>query len=391
MYKAVESVAELKAHWGQHGSLRHVVVKAIDMTGETEFLLQVNARGAVFLGTRMEFEAVDHVIETGGVVFPRLRELLDLPFEVYRDQLYSHEELMEGLDVERPGSLFADTLDGRIYRWYRDQRQREAPGILEALAERLHDHAIDDALREFLRARPPDVVGIMGGHVLPRSAPVYADVARLGRALARKGWLVTTGGGPGAMEAGNLGAWLAPLPDEALDSALGILAPSPTFDQDQEQYLAYGYRALERLSLDPRSPLDGRGGESLAVPTWYYGHEPANQFATHIAKYFANSVREDGLVTIANRGIVYAPGSAGTIQEIFMDANQNYYGTEGVISPMVLLGSEYWRDVLPVDPLLKRLAGERAMSSLVTLLDDVDAVVAYLEANPARSFGAVAP
>jgi len=382
MYKAVESVAELRAHWAAHGSLRHVVVKGLDLRGETAFLLATNAHRAVFLGTPMETEALDHVVETGGVVFPRLRELLELPFEVYRDRLYSLPELMEGLDVGRPGSLVDDTLDGRIFRWFRERRRGEEPqGILEALAERLHDHAIDDALREFLRARPPDVVAIMGGHALARSASVYANVARLGRALARKGWLVATGGGPGAMEAGNLGAWLAPLPDEALDRALELLAPSPTFDEDAELYLAFGYRVLEALSLDPRSPADGRGGESLAVPTWYYGHEPSNQFATHVAKYFANSVREAGLVTIATRGIVFAPGRAGTLQEIFMDAAQNFYGSEGLISPMVLLDSAYWRETLPVAPLLERLAGNRPMSALIAVLDDPRDAIAFLEST----------
>jgi predicted Rossmann-fold nucleotide-binding protein len=224
----------------------------------------------------------------------------------------------------------------------------------------------------------------MGGHALPRAAPVFADVTRLARALARKGWRVVTGGGPGAMEAGNLGAWLAPLPDEALDHALAILAPSPTFDEDPERYLAYGYEALKALSLDPRSPADGRGGESLAVPTWYYGHEPSNQFATHVAKYFANSLREAGLVTIATRGLVFAPGSAGTVQEIFMDATQNFYGTEGLISPMVLLDSAYWRDTLPVERLLRQLAAKSQVGALVAALDDVDEVIAFLDANPAR-------
>src|SRR5687768_3789820 len=99
MYVAVESVAELNAHWAKHGSLRHVVAKGIDLTGETAFLLSVHANCAVFLGSRMENAALDHVIDTGGVVFPRLKELLDLPFEVYRDHLYSLSELMEGLDV----------------------------------------------------------------------------------------------------------------------------------------------------------------------------------------------------------------------------------------------------------------------------------------------------
>jgi predicted Rossmann-fold nucleotide-binding protein len=383
-YVAVESVAELKAHWRAHGILRHVVAKGLDLRGETEFLESVDAHCAVFLGCRMEAEALDRVIETGGVVFPRLREMLELPFSVYRDRLYSVPELMEGLDVGRPGSLLEDTLDGRIYRWFRQRREERQPAVLEALAERLHDHAIEDEAREFLAAGPADVVGIMGGHALSRADPVYADVTRLGRALARKGWRVVTGGGPGAMEAGNLGAWLAPLTDDTLDRALAILAPSPTFDEDPERYLAFGYDALAALSLDPRSPVDGRGGESLAVPTWYYGHEPSNQFATHVAKYFANSMREAGLVTIATRGLVFAPGSAGTVQEIFMDATQNFYGTEGLISPMVLLDSAYWSNTLPVERLLRRLAAKSRMGALVAVLDDVDEVVAFLESNPAR-------
>ena len=383
MYTAVETVEELKAYWRARGTLRHVVAKGLDLRGETEFLLAVNAHCAVFLGCRMEADAMDRVIDTGGVVFPRLRELLDLPFSVYRDRLYTLPELMEGLDVERPGSLFADSMDGRIYRWFRERRQEAQPGVLEALAERLHDHAIEDAAREFLASGPTDVVGIKGGHSLPRSAPVYAAIVRLGRTLARKGWRVVTGGGPGAMEAANLGAWLATLSDEALDRALAILAPSPTFDEDPERYLAFGYRALEALSLDPRSPADGRGGLSLAVPTWHYGHEPSNQFATHIAKYFANSMREAGLVTVATRGLVFAPGRAGTVQEIFMDATQNYYGTEGVISPMVLFDSQYWRDKLPVEWLLRELARDTHMESMVAALDDVDDVVAFLESNPA--------
>lgn len=383
MYVAVETIAELKAHWAAQGSLRHVVAKGLDLRDESAFLLSVDAHCAVFLGCRMEAEAFEHVVDTGGVVFPRLIELLGLPFTAYRDRLYTLPELMEGLDIDKPGSLFRDTVDGRIFHWYREQRSEAQPGVLEALAERLHDHAIDDAAREFLASGPADVVGIMGGHALHRAEGVYGEIARLGRELARRGWRVVTGGGPGAMEAANLGAWLAPLPDDALDRALAILAPSPAFDGDHELYMAHGYRVLEALSLDPRSPADGRGGESLAVPTWYYGHEPANQFATHIAKYFANSLREGGLVTVATRGLVFAPGHAGTVQEIFMDATQNYYGTEGLISPMVLFDSAYWSETLPAVDLLRTLAGESRMASMIVLLDDVDEVVSYLESNPA--------
>ena len=51
------------------------------------------------------------------------------------------------------------------------------------------------------------------------------------------------------------------------------------------------------------------GGESLGVPTWVYVDEPTGGFATHIAKYFTNSIREDGLLAIARSGVVYAPAA----------------------------------------------------------------------------------
>jgi len=382
MYVQIDTIEALKRHWGTHGSLRNVVCQDLDLCSETRFLTSVNARCAVFLGCHMDRAGLDRVLETGGIVFPRLQDFLELPYAPYRTQLYTLPDLMAGLDVERPGSFFGDTVDGRIYSRFHKYRENGEPvPMLDAFAQRLHDHAIDDALADFLRSRP-DVVGIMGGHALHRGDDAYRTAARLGRALARKGWLVATGGGPGAMEAGNLGAWTAPMDDDALETALETLAPSPGFHEDPERYLAYGYRVLEALSGDPRSPVCEGGGESLAVPTWFYGHEPTNQFATRIAKYFANSVREDGLVTIATRGIVFAPGRAGTVQEIFMDATQNYYGTHDVISPMVLLGSDYWSEVLPVTPLLSGLGDGRPMGELVAVADGVDEVVAFLESSP---------
>ena len=78
------------------------------------------------------------------------------------------------------------------------------------------------------------------------------------------------------------------------------------------------------------------GGESLAIPTWVTAGEPISQFASHIAKYFSNSIREDGLLAVATAGIVFAPGGAGTMQEIFQDAAQNAYRVFGR-SPMAFL------------------------------------------------------
>lgn len=48
--------------------------------------------------------------------------------------------------------------------------------------------------------------------------------------------------------------------------------------------------------------------KSIGVPTWHYGHEPSNRFATWQAKFFHNAIREAGLIRIANCGIIFSPG-----------------------------------------------------------------------------------
>ena len=93
------------------------------------------------------------------------------------------------------------------------------------------------------------------------------------------------------------------------------------------------------------------GKENLAIPTWFYGHEPSNLFATAIAKYFSNSLREDGLLAISLHGIVFAPGSAGTRQEIFQDATQNHYGTFDYFSPMVFLDKDFYTNQTTLFPI----------------------------------------
>ena len=92
--------------------------------------------------------------------------------------------------------------------------------------------------------------------------------------------------------------------------------------------------------------------KALALPTWYYGHEPSMPFATHIAKYFQNSIREDGLIALAAHGIVLASGKAGTLQEI--KTAWNYYrSASDPFSPMVFFGKAYWTENFPAAALLQ--------------------------------------
>ena len=119
---------------------------------------------------------------------------------------------------------------------------------------------------------------------------------------------------------------------------------------------------------------------SLGIPTWLYGHEPSTPFATHIAKFFENSIREDSILTLAFGGIVYSPGSAGTMQEIFQDAVQNHYLSFGFSSPMVFLGSKFWTEEMPVYPLLQHLMSTgRYKNLLLTLTDDTDEIEKVLK------------
>src|SRR3954447_5435346 len=263
------------------------------------------------------------------------------------------------------------TLDGRIERHVLDHGFR-APPAAEALAQRLHDHAIDVALSELLCAEPKRVVGIMGGATTRRDDPWYRRAAELARLLTRSGYVVATGGGPGTMEAANLGAFLASQDDGALDESLRILTRAPAYEEDPRPYVAAAVDVRERFPS---------GETSLAIPTWFYPGEPVGQFATHVAKYFANSIREDGLLAIAVSGVIFAPGRAGTVQELFQDAAQNAYGIRGQ-SPMVLFGSDYYDGDPSIYAVLRAQAHRfGGYERLVTITDDPDAVRAFIDAN----------
>ncbi|MCB1033080.1 MAG: hypothetical protein KDD47_04515 [Acidobacteria bacterium] len=350
-------------------------VQALDLRRHEEVLLRSRLPGSLFLGCTLTPHEAAHLAGVGAVVLPNMPEL---SFEVHRSHLYPPEVLFEGFDPEDPEG-YAKTLDARIYHEYLAQGGATPDSIRVSLARRLHDHSISDALEEQIEGRK--VVAIMGGHGMERRDPFYARVARLSRTLTRLGYLMISGGGPGAMEATHLGAFLAPRVDEDLDAALEILSPRPPDALPGQEYhdrdwLHRAWRVLERFPIP-----EGRhsGAESVGIPTWLYGHEPPTPFATQIAKYFANAIREDGLLAIARHGVIFAPGSAGTTQEIFQDAAQNHYATTGFISPMILFGSRYWTETRPVWPLLHTVAQGRRFADLLTLTDDEAEILHRIE------------
>lgn len=377
----IEDVDALDRHLARtDGDLAGTVLQGLDLRARSRSLLDASLTGATFMGCRLESEALAHAHSQGALIFPPLD---GLPFDAFRNRLYTAADLYEGFDPADPSS-YAQTLDARVYQHFLATGKAAPPSILETLARRLHDHAISDALEEALVADPPrKVVAIMGGHSMARGSQPYAKVARIARALTRAGFFMVSGGGPGAMEATHVGAWFAPRPDEDLDPALAVLAEAPSYKDTR--WLAQAFEVRRRWPLP-----EGREAEadSLGIPTWLYGHEPPNPFATRIAKYFANSVREDGLLAIATHGVVFSPGSAGTIQEVFQDACQNHYLTCGVASPMVFLDVGYWTETKPVYPLLKQLAEGKEYARWLDCVDDEAEVVARIQAYADAQGGA---
>ncbi|WP_144673036.1 LOG family protein [Arthrobacter sp. U41] len=339
-------------------------VQSLDLRGRTAQLAALHAEGGIFLGCTFDAGVEESLRSRGALIFPKLEAV---PFNPYRGRLYTPQELYAGISDSR----YEDTSDARVYQWSIQPGQRHR--LDSTLAAALHDHSIGDALDELTRSElcaGRTMVGVMGGHAASRGSAVFEEAAQLGRLLARDGRVVATGGGPGSMEAANLGAYLSEAPEQDFRRALDDLAAVPGFLPSVSEWARSAAAVVERHP---------DGTPSLGIPTWFYGHEPPNFFATHIAKYFANAIREAILLELCNGGIVFLPGSGGTVQEIFQDACENYYGTPETIMPMVLVGQEHWLRRYPAWPLLQSLAAGRHMENRIFLVDTVEEALAVLD------------
>lgn len=358
MRPEIESLEAFDAHLRSEQTLAGCVIQSLDLRGRGEVLSRTPVHNAFFLGCRLKHKVASDLAGRGASIFPRLPHL---PFNAYPNHMYAPEELYDELEVG-----YAFTLDAKVYEWTRGRRS----GLLDAtLAQALHDHFISDALLDDMG---PDVscIGIMGGHNIGRDTAEFLDTAKLAHGLAEHGHRVLTGGGPGAMEAANLGASFRDELEE-LAAACNLLSELPSFAPDASQWAASGFRVKKQWDCTR---------QTIGIPTWFYGHEPPNVFATHIAKYFDNAIREDTLLRLATGGLVFVPGRAGTTQEIFQALTRNYYAIEAQeLRPMVLVGTDYWTNQVPAWPLLQALAKGRMMEPHIRLVDTLDEVLAILK------------
>ncbi len=321
--------------------------------------------------------------------------------------LYTADDLYGSWHPDDPASA-ATTFDFRTYRAARAHGLRVPPTLAVAHARADHDTTVSWLLNEALEGAR--VVAVMGGHSMARNDAAYGMVATLAHRLAGAGATIVTGGGPGAMEAAHLGARLAGghlSVDEGLQ-AMGHREPDPDLVagldavevQRRWDALRFPFHSADELFTPDGDLLDdavGRlhrwqspafgvaaataasAGPSIGIPTWLHGHEPPTPLASRHAKYYDNSIREDGLLTVARGGVVFAPGKAGTLQEVFQDAAQNYYARgDERFNPMVFLDVDgYWTRSFPIRAVLERLLTDEQEANLhwVTTVDDAVAAL----------------
>jgi uncharacterized protein (TIGR00730 family) len=187
-----------------------------------------------------------------------------------------------------------------------------------------------------LLADLPKAVSVFGSARTPPDHPEYALGREIGAALAKAGYAVITGGGPGAMEAANRGAFEA----GGISVGLGIELP---FEQRLNEWINIG--------------LNFR---------YFFARK------TMFVKYA--------------QAFVILPGGFGTLDEMF-EALTLVQTQKVTRFPVVLVGSAYWQGLL--DWLRSTALAEGKLNAvdldLLCVTDDVDECITHLARSAKHS------
>jgi uncharacterized protein (TIGR00730 family) len=189
---------------------------------------------------------------------------------------------------------------------------------------------------DFIKKQPRSVT-FFGSARFAEGTPDYERARRLGYALAKLGYGIITGGGPGIMEAGNRGAF------EANGRSIGITIELP-HEQNRNPYIT--------------DTVD-----------FYY--------------FFTRKV----IMTFSAEAYLVFPGGYGTLNETFeiltlVQTNK----IEKV--PIIFVGEDFWR---PIEGFLREslfeqyAAIDREDLALFTVTDDEEKILKIIEAAPARN------
>lgn len=178
-------------------------------------------------------------------------------------------------------------------------------------------------------------VSLFGGARVAREHRYYADAQRLAAALAKAGFSIITGGGPGMMEAANLGA------REVGGRSIGLNIKLP-FDQKLNEHVETGI----------------------------------------VFDYFF--VRKVMFVKYSC-GFVGLPGGFGTLDEIFEAITLKQTG-KMPDTPVVLFGRSFWSGMLEWladEPLRNGMISEADLA-LFRVTDSTDEVVEWMQQHYRR-------
>ena len=206
-YLEIESLESLRRLLAIEGVVARCAFQCIDFTLMPEATERMYS-DCIFMGCKIP-EGMSARLDNRCYIFPSIRK----PFSCFLPRLYDAATLYAGFDPECEES-FNECYDTRVYRHYVG-KGKVSSDISEMLARALHDHSMSDALQAMLaRYDERRVVAVMGGHAVLRTDVNYIKIARISKRLTELGFLMVSGGGPGAMEATHLGAWMAGRGDE---------------------------------------------------------------------------------------------------------------------------------------------------------------------------------